>query len=161
MGGTSRRALRSRFPARQNTRGRFFVCAVRGVDESEEPIRTEYKRLGYRLLSTEPLFVHRLKANSTDRLAPMKIVQVTTRKMAEQFGQATRSRPILPEHLTKAAPFRQYVAIDHEQIVGWVRSVDPGDSTWCSNMVVRNLTVCAELVKPCWPECFATTDPVE
>src|SRR5687767_4064474 len=46
--------------ARRHTRGRFFVCAVRGVDESDEPLRVQYKQLGYRLLSTEPFFVHDL-----------------------------------------------------------------------------------------------------
>src|SRR5438552_10004861 len=43
--------------ARKMTRGRFFVCAVRGLDEPEESLRAGYKELGYRLLSTEPLFV--------------------------------------------------------------------------------------------------------
>ena len=40
--------------ARQYTRGRFFVCAILGVDESDEPLRASYKQLGYRLLATEP-----------------------------------------------------------------------------------------------------------
>src|SRR6185436_7986278 len=82
--------------ARQNTRGRFFVCAIRGMDDSEEPIRTEYKQLGYRLLATEPLFVHRLK-RIPRMTAPVKIVQVTTKELAVQFGTASRSRPILSE----------------------------------------------------------------
>src|SRR5205085_6784807 len=47
--------------ARQQTRGRFFVCAVRGMDDSDETLRASYKENGYRLMATEPLFVHRLK----------------------------------------------------------------------------------------------------
>jgi hypothetical protein len=39
--------------ARQHTRGRFFVCVMIGEGEPDEPIRTAYKALGYRLLATE------------------------------------------------------------------------------------------------------------
>src|SRR5581483_10216464 len=121
--------------ARKMTRGRFFVCAVRGMDEPEEPLRTSYKELGYRLLSTEPLFVHRLK--KIPRAAnPIAIERVTTPEMAVRFGKATRTRPIPSEKLAKDAPFRQFVALDGKKLIGWVRSVDAGDSTWCSNMYV-------------------------
>ena len=122
--------------ARQQTRGRFFVCAVRGVDEADAPLRASYKELGYRLLATEPLFVHRLK--KIPRVAAaVTIEQVTTSEMAARFGKATRSRPIAPECLTEDAPFRQYVALEDADLVGWVRRVNAGDSTWCSHMYVR------------------------
>jgi predicted N-acetyltransferase YhbS len=122
--------------ARKQTRGRFFVCAVRGMEDAEEPLKAEYKQLGYRLLSTEPLFVHRLKkvprANS-----PAEIEQVASEEMATRFGKASRSRPIPVEQLGKNATFRQYVALEEDEIVGWVRSIDAGDATWCANMYVR------------------------
>jgi len=122
--------------ARKQTRGRFFVCAVRGMDESDESLRAAYKELGYRLLATEPLFVHRLK--KIPRIAAtVAIEQVKTAEMAARFGQATRSRPLSAECLGVDAPFRQYVAIEGGELVGWVRSVTAGDSTWCSNMYVR------------------------
>jgi GNAT superfamily N-acetyltransferase len=121
--------------AREHTRGRFFVCAIRGMDESDEPLRTAYKQLGYRLIATEPLFVHRLKKIPRPT-SPVAIEQVKTIEMARQFGKATRSRPIPAADLTKDAPFRQYVAIDDGQIIGWVRSVNAGPSTWCANMRV-------------------------
>jgi len=121
--------------ARKMTRGRFFVCAVRSVDEPEEPLRTSYKRLGYRLLSTEPLFVHGLK-KIPRVLTSVAIERVTTPAMAAGFGKATRTQPIPSEKLVKDAPFRQFVALDGDRLVGWVRSVDAGDSTWCSNMYV-------------------------
>jgi GNAT superfamily N-acetyltransferase len=121
--------------ARRHTRGRFFVCAICGMDESQEKSRTEFKQLGYRLLTTEPLFVHRLKRIPQLR-SRLKISRIRTQTMAEQFGKITRSRPIPSHNLAKDAPFRQYVALDGTEIVGWVRSVDAGDSTWCSNMFV-------------------------
>jgi GNAT superfamily N-acetyltransferase len=121
--------------ARRNTRGRFFICAIYNMDEPNEPLRAEYKRLGYRLLRTEPLFVHDLKR--IPRLqSPAKIVQVKSPELAERFGKATRTRPISREFLTEPVPFRQYVAIDGRSIVGWVRSVNAVKSAWCSNMYV-------------------------
>jgi GNAT superfamily N-acetyltransferase len=121
--------------ARKMTRGRFFVCAVRSMEEPEEPLRASYKELGYRLLSTEPLFVHRLKRIPTPENS-VAIERVTTPEMAARFGKATRTRPIPAEKLVKDAPFRQFVALDGKRLIGWVRSVDAGDSTWCSNMYV-------------------------
>src|SRR5438094_963881 len=109
--------------ARKMTRGRFFVCAVRSMDESEELLRADYKELGYRLLSTEPLFVHRLKkiprvaiarkntaGQASSGTQQVAIERVSTPEMAASFGKATRTRPIPAEKLAKDAPFRQYVA---------------------------------------------------
>jgi len=122
--------------ARKQTRGRFFVCAIRGMDDTGDELRSAYKALGYRLLGTEPLFVHRLKKIPRVKNS-ITIEQVKTPEMAERFGKATRSRPIPAKQLTKDAPFRQYVALEGSQLIGWVRSVNAGDSTWCSNMYVR------------------------
>jgi len=122
--------------ARHHTRGRFFIGAVHGVDEPDGPLRSAYKQLGYRLLVTEPLFRHRLE-RIPPTPSPVAIQRVRTRARAEKFAKATRSRPIPPEHLGPDAPFRQYVAIDDGELVGWVRSVDAGSATWCADMYVR------------------------
>ncbi|HEY2411125.1 MAG TPA: GNAT family N-acetyltransferase [Pirellulaceae bacterium] len=122
--------------ARRQTRGRFFVCAVRGMEESDEKLRASYKEIGYRLMATEPLFVHRLK--TIPRAAsPAVIERVASEDMARRFGKASRSRPIPIEQFGKDAPFRQYVALESEEIVGWVRSIDAGGSNWVANMYVR------------------------
>jgi GNAT superfamily N-acetyltransferase len=121
--------------ARRHTRGRFGISVIRGNKEPDDQLRSEYKRLGYRLLATEPLFVHDLK-RIPRCIAPVSIVRVKTRELAERFGKATRTRPIPPEHLGEQATFRQFVALDGERIVGWVRSVSAAGSTWCSNMYV-------------------------
>lgn len=103
--------------ARRNTRGRFFICAIQEIDEPNETVRADYKRIGYRLLRTEPLFVHDL--TRIPRLkSPAKVLQVKSQEMAERFGKATRTRPISRELLTKPVPFRQYVAVDEQVIVG-------------------------------------------
>jgi GNAT superfamily N-acetyltransferase len=121
--------------ARDHTRGWYFICMIRGNDEPDDPLRQDYKQLGYRLLATEPLFVHRLKR--IPRREGTVIEQVTTAEKAEQFAKATRTRPIPAEHLANDAPFRQFVAVVDGQIIGWVRSVGAGNSTWCSSMYVR------------------------
>jgi len=122
--------------ARKGTRGRFFVCAVRGREEDDQRLKAAYKELGYRLLTTEALFVHRLK-KIPKAACPITIERVTTPEMAARFGKATRTRPLRAEDLVDSAPFRQYVALEGGNLVGWVRSVDAGASAWCSNMYVR------------------------
>ena len=124
--------------ARRMTRGRFFVCAIVDKDQSDSEPRSEYKALGYRLLATEALFVHRLARIPRLTRGDVKIEQMRTAEMAERFGKATRTRPEPVEQLQEpGAPFRQYVALAGEALVGWVRSVSAGDSTWCSNLYVR------------------------
>jgi predicted N-acetyltransferase YhbS len=123
--------------ARQQTRGRFFVCAMIGEGEPDEPIRTAYKSLGYRLLATEGFFVQRLK-QIPRVLSPVSIERVRTPELAARFGKATRTRPILDDLLGNDAPFRQYVALDGEEVVGRVRSVDAVGATWCADMHVKD-----------------------
>jgi GNAT superfamily N-acetyltransferase len=121
--------------ARRDTRGRHFICAVHAVDEPDAPLRSAYRELGYRLLSTEPFFVHQL-VRIPRASAPATIHRVRTRALADQFAEATRSRPIPTEQLENSAQFRQYVAVHDGAIVGWVRSVAAGDARWCSDMQV-------------------------
>ncbi len=122
--------------ARRETRGRFFVCAIVGQGESDEPTRSAYKSLGYRLLATEGVFVHRLKRIPKSP-SPMPIERVRTSDLAARLGKATRTRPIAENLFADDAPFRQYVALDGEEIVGRVRSVDAVGATWCADMHVN------------------------
>lgn len=122
--------------ARHQTRGRFFVCAVKEMEEPEGPIRTAYKSLGYRLLSTEAFFVHSL-IKIPALPSPVRIERVRSPEVAAQFGKATRTRPIEAAFLGEDAPFRQFVAFDNGEIVGRVRSVDAVGATWCTDMHVQ------------------------
>src|SRR5262245_4374205 len=121
--------------ARRHSRGRFFVGVMLEADASDEPTRTAYRSLGYRLLATEGFFVQRL--HRIPRFAlPLPIERVRTSELATRLAQATRSRPILPSLLGNDAPFRQYVALDGQAIVGRVQSVDAVGATWCADMQV-------------------------
>lgn len=132
--------------ARSGTRGHFWICALAGNDHEATRLKAQYKELNYRLLATEPLFMHRLQRipksvirGNANHSPPHKVTaeRVRTMEMALKFSQATRTRPIPAEHLSDNAPFRQYVAMENGAIVGWVRSVSAGDSRWCSNMYVK------------------------
>ena len=122
--------------ARRHTRGRFFVCAMVGDGEPDEPTRSAYKGLGYRLLATEGFFVQRL-TRIPKSPPPVSIERVRTPELAARLGKVTRTRPIADSLLGDDAPFRQYVALDGEDIVGRVRSVDAVGATWCADMHVN------------------------
>jgi GNAT superfamily N-acetyltransferase len=122
--------------ARRETRGRFFVCAMIGEGEPDAPTRSAYKSLGYRLLATEGFFMQRLKRIPSSP-SPVPIQRVRTPELAARLGKATRTRPIADGLLGDDAPFRQYVALDGEKIVGRVRSVDAAGATWCTDMHVN------------------------
>jgi GNAT superfamily N-acetyltransferase len=121
--------------ARRRTRGRYFVCAITAEGESDEPTRSDYRSLGYRLLATEGFFVQSLQRVPRAQ-SPVRIERVRTSELAARLGKATRSRPIPDDLLGVDAPFQQYVALDGEEIVGRVRSVEAAGATWCTDVHV-------------------------
>ena len=121
--------------ARKHTRGYFAICAICAGEESDAGIRAEFKKLNYRLNRTEAVMVHGLRRIPRVE-APLAIEWVTTPEMADRLNEAARARQILPEHLSKGAPVRQYVALEENQPVGWVRSIEVNRATWCSNLFV-------------------------
>ena len=126
---------------RQETRGRFTICTICADGESDQEMRAEFKELGYRLNTTEPLMVHSLQEIPTFE-RPVRLERVTTLPMAERLNKAARARQLLPEHLgddgSLQTPIRQYVALADDEIVGRVASVVAGEDTWVSNMYVTS-----------------------
>jgi GNAT superfamily N-acetyltransferase len=121
---------------RREANGKFAICQMHRVGEADEQMREEYKHLGYRLQTTEPLMVHSSK--KIPRFEPPKGVEVErvmSQELADRLAKAARARQILPEHFESEA-VRQYVAMAGDKIVGWVRSVEAGEVRWCSNMHV-------------------------
>jgi GNAT superfamily N-acetyltransferase len=121
--------------ARRHARGRYFLCAMLAEGEPDAPTRAAYKALGYRLLATEGFFVQSLKRIPRPP-SPVPIERVRTPELAASLGKVTRRRPISSDLLGDDAPFRQYVALDGEDVVGRVRSVDAAGATWCADMHV-------------------------
>lgn len=121
--------------ARRETRGKFCVCAMLAAGESDLPLRTAYKALGYRLKVTEPVMVHALK-KLPRATSPATIHRVRTQADADALTKAARSRQLMAEHLKGKPRLRAYIAKMDGRIVGWVRSVDCDAGNWCSNMFV-------------------------
>jgi GNAT superfamily N-acetyltransferase len=120
---------------RQHARPGFAVSVVIANEEPDGPLRTAYKALGYRLLRTEGFFVQRL-SQIPDPPAVVSIERLRTAERAAQLGKVMRRQPIADDLLGDGAPFRQYVAVDGDDIVGRVRSVDAVGATWCADMYV-------------------------
>lgn len=121
--------------ARKHTRGQFGICAICATGESDAGIRADFKALDYRLNSTEPVMVHRLRRIPRG-VGPVPIERVLTAEMVDRLNKTTRIRQILPEHLFPDAPLRQYAALENGEPVGWVQSIVVDSATWCSNMYV-------------------------
>ncbi len=88
----------------------------------DEELCTAYRQLGYRLLTTEPLFAHSLERiprvrPSGESGSKYEIKQVRDTGLAERFATASGAKVLRPEHLEPGAPFRQYVAIEGEQLL--------------------------------------------
>ncbi|CCV13638.1 GNAT family N-acetyltransferase [Mesorhizobium sp. STM 4661] len=121
---------------RQHARPSHAISVVIANDEPDRPVRTAYKALGYRLLRTEGFFVQPL-SQIPKPPAVVSIERVQTVERAAQLGKIMRRRPIAEDLLGDGAPFRQYVAVDGDDIVGRVRSVDAVGATWCADMYVE------------------------
>jgi len=123
----------------QATRGRYNVCYIRPMEENDSQIRAEFRALGYRLMVTEPFFVHRLLTVEPVE-EPFQIVQVRTAAEANLLAKAARKRQILPKHLTAdPPPIWEYMAMDGDKPVGWVGCVDVFETgfSWCTGMFVQ------------------------
>jgi len=122
--------------ARAHMRGRYNICAILEDGADDAPLRSGYKELGYRLMTTEFFMVHDLKRiKKVD--VPVEIERVTTPAMADALAKAAGQRQILPAYLDMTStPMRAYVARDGEKIVGWVSSIAAAGCAWCNNMFV-------------------------
>ncbi|MGC4044545.1 MAG: GNAT family N-acetyltransferase [Armatimonas sp.] len=118
--------------------GRHRVCFMLRDGQSDTEMRAAFKKLGYRLMTTEGFFVHGLKSIPAASEPPVPVVRVTTLHEAEILANAALRRQILPEHLTMdPPPMRQYMALEDEQYpVGWVGSVSAAGCGWCHSMFV-------------------------
>lgn len=131
---------------RQHARPGFTMSVMIANDDPDGPTRTAYKALGYRLLRTEGFFVQPLRRIPSPPIpsppipsppAVVSIERVRTAERAAQLARIVRRRPIPDELLGDGAPFRQYVAVDGDDIVGRVRSIDAVGATWCAAMYVE------------------------
>lgn len=126
--------------ARRHAGGRYFICHVLDEAVSDAPLRAAYKALGYRLLATEPFFVHTL-ARLPKTASPATITRVVDADLAARLGKAAKSKPLLPQFFAPDSPLKQYAALwgddpKRSDIVGWVASIATRHGAWCCNLYV-------------------------
>lgn len=123
--------------ATENTRGWHFLGAMIPNSEDPDAVRDAYKELGYRLLSTEPLFVHDLK-RIPNKSSPAKISRMKSLEQSLAYAKEARIKPLPNSVLQSDSTWRHYLATLDEQIVGWVSSIQTSTgATWCANFFVR------------------------
>jgi hypothetical protein len=147
-----------RYRATARARPVLGVVVV-GEVEPEAPTRTAYASLGYRLLATEGFFVQRLWRVAKPQ-TPVSIEWVRTPDLAARLGKVTRTRPISNDLLGDEAAFRQYVALDADDI--WVACAasmprEPPGARICMSILRTGVV---GLARRCCPECCATTGRV-
>lgn len=121
--------------ARDGSSSRYVVSAITPAQRADEALRSSYRSLGFRLLGTEPMMIHRLTRIPRPH-SPATIERVTTTNLLQQLNRQARKRQLLPKHLEPDSTAAQYVALVDGAIVGWVQSITVGEMTWCSNMFV-------------------------
>ena len=132
-GGTPEQTVRI---VKRHTRGQYAICGICASGESDELTRSGYRALDYRLGFTEPVMVHHLRR--IPRIEPPTTIRrVLDTGLANMVNRAARRRQILPEHLTRDAPLRMYVALADGEPVGWVSSAEVDGATWCANLYVK------------------------
>ena len=122
--------------AGKHAHGHYCICALHGPDDDGDAWRDSFKELGYRLGHSEFLMVHDLKRIPKVPV-PVVIQRVDNEDLADRLAKAARARQILTQHLGENGLQRSYVAVDGDELVGWVTSIVTGDTTWCANMFVR------------------------
>ena len=121
--------------ARESTKGGFTVSAVTTNAEEEVLLRARFRKLGYRLWRTEPLMTRStVKTPRIETIANVRLVEtnaIPSRRTNAQGGST------ISGNLWKGSPVRCHVAMLHDQVAGWARSISVNDSSWCDSMFVE------------------------
>ena len=119
---------------------KFTICYLVPEGEDDTALRAEFKALGYRLNSTEPLMVHELETLPHALSSRFPVTRVETPEHADELAKAARRRMVLPEHLTmNPPPIRLYQALDEAvpQTIGWVGSAATSQGAWVTSLFVE------------------------
>ena len=110
--------------------GWHFVCEIHTPDIEFAQIRKEYKRLGYRAISTEWLFVHPL-ADLPPRVQGIEVIKIELQEAMATIPQTASQKRQLMEGTTK------FAIHDVSQDLGWVTHVPTQGGDWVSSLWVR------------------------
>jgi len=110
--------------------GWHFVCEIHTPDVEFAQIREEYKRLGYRAISTEWLFVHPL-ADLPPRVQGIDVIKIESQEVMMGIPQTASQKRQLMEGTTK------FAIHDGSQDLGWVTHIPMRGGDWVSSLWVR------------------------
>lgn len=131
---------------------RYVICAFHDGQGRREELEEAYKRLGFRYIIHEPMFVRKLPPAPRGR-TPMPVKRVTDVATARLIAKAARRRQIDEKDLADDdASVRLFAAKADGEPVGWVSSIRTRpDASWVSNLYVdpahRKLGVGASLMR--------------
>ena len=109
--------------------GWHFLCDIHLREADFDLIRSKYKTLGYRAVSTEWLFVHNLQKILRFKSEPT-VIEIGDANTLESIHQrAKQKRKLLKDT-------RLFGVWDKQQDIGWVRSIPRGKAAWVSDLYV-------------------------
>jgi GNAT superfamily N-acetyltransferase len=115
---------------------RGAICAIYSPDASLDAHKKGFRALDWRLLRTEPMFIHRLKD-----LPPLdpRIVRALSPEHVARICKTAKMRPATMGIADEDdAAIRLYEASVENQNVGWVRAVRAGErDSWVSSLNMR------------------------
>ncbi len=118
------------------TSQRGAICAIYSPDAPLDAHKKAFRLSGWRLLRTEPMFVHVLRD-----LPPLdpRVVRAISPEHVARICKAAKMRPATMGVTDEDdAPIRLYGASVEGENVGWVRSIRAGkQDSWVSSLNVR------------------------
>lgn len=109
--------------------GWHFLCDIRADDSSQEAIKAEYKRLGYRKVSTEWLFTH-------DLLEIPAFESEPPARLITEMPAVVPPRTTYREFPQIRSDARLYCSWTDHEVFGSVYSVPFGKDSWVSDLFV-------------------------
>lgn len=120
---------------RAEAAGPFVLTVAAATAAAMAAAHEAYRALGYRLLRREGFFRHSLASIPSGGSA-FRVERLLDRDLALKLARVMRIRPLPDEILDPQARIRTYVALEGDEIIGWVRSIAASGAFWCDNLFV-------------------------
>lgn len=121
---------------KKKTTGNYNLCVVLAAEMPDDVLRSEYKSLGYRLMTTQALMVHNL-LDIPHLSAPVTVRRVDEGKLVASLAKEKGKKPLKEEYWGANSQLREYVAFNEGEPIGWGTSIAIDDAAWCAEMYVK------------------------
>lgn len=110
--------------------GWHFLCHLHADENQFDEVRSKYKELGYKALSTEWMFFHDLKYIPDWQSEPPVRYLETSDDLAVVPQRVSQPRKFVPG-------WRMFCAFDSERDYGWVDDIPVENDAWVSSLYVH------------------------